>query len=240
MECFTIDESMPCTDQHRIPTEEDYVNFNTTRVSNLEGLLTSEAKKQVNSILNEKKEPLKVVVELFSIKVMTKDLWRLRPGPGGLFLNDIIINVYFRLLESLAAELKANLITFETLVYTLIEENKFKDAMKMIKLTSLNGIKHVLIPIHSPTGVGHWSLVVINVQERKICYYCSLGQYRLDVLQKITNFVKKNMSSVPDLKCEKIDGPMQGNDTDCGVFICTYAKLYVTGRIQGFEQDHHV
>ena len=30
---------------------------------------------------------------------------------------------------------------------------------------------------------------------------------------------------------------MQGNDTDCGVFICAYAKLYVTDRIPVFEQD---
>ena len=100
----------------------------------------------------------------------------------------------------------------------------------------------LLIPIHLIT---HWCLATIDLTKRKFCYYDSLKGKNLNCLEYLRQYIQQeslsrqctqyNFSEWPDIFHQDIPG--QRNDSDCGVFLCMYARKLSEGSPFLFTQD---
>ncbi len=118
----------------------------------------------------------------------------------------------------------------------------------------------VLLPIHHPpntpsgySGVGHWTLVVIRNNQRKIEHFDSIPQrdhFSLAVCDEIENWItspqaNNNNSNSSNRTSNTLlpgsidispwqrdfhpEGPHQDNESDCGVFVCKIAEELFKG-----------
>ena len=107
----------------------------------------------------------------------------------------------------------------------------------------------VFVPVHRPGGSGHWALIVVNVSNQSLTHYDPLHVYvnasgdaerdavlnylrseyaahhsglPLPAIWTLHNRTQPGVSSDVQLIAGKI--PIQSNDYDCGVFVCTYIE----------------
>jgi sentrin-specific protease 1 len=80
----------------------------------------------------------------------------------------------------------------------------------------------------------HWTLAIVYMQEKQICYYDSFGGYRKDLVNVLLRWIiqeakeRKNLSINQDewrfpKSEEKV--PKQYNGCDCGVFTILFANF---------------
>ena len=91
----------------------------------------------------------------------------------------------------------------------------------------------MLLPKHTPGGLGHWTCAAINFHEKTITYYDSMGGGGRNVLQILLRYLKdehenKKHSSLPNPEEYQLISlgtsiPQQSNESlDCGVFMCQF------------------
>ncbi|XP_043282359.1 sentrin-specific protease 1-like [Venturia canescens] len=99
----------------------------------------------------------------------------------------------------------------------------------------------ILVPVHLGN---HWCLIVIRMNEKEIHYYDSLKGDRTRYLDSMLKYLvaeakeKKRKEIIPQewkLTIKK-EIPVQENNYDCGVFVCTYAEHITADRIMKFSQ----
>ena len=103
----------------------------------------------------------------------------------------------------------------------------------------------LLIPIHTPTGVGHWSMVAVYVRKKQLKYYDSLSSGAESCLQilmeylKLEHQMKKNSPLDATNWSQVIERalPRQLNSYDCGVFCCKYGDFIATKSPLHFQQS---
>jgi Ulp1 family protease len=88
----------------------------------------------------------------------------------------------------------------------------------------------IFIPIHIDNC--HWTLAIVYIQEKKICYFDSFGTWRKDLTEALLKWViqeakvKKNLVINPNewrFPTGKEKVPKQYNGCDCGVFTILFA-----------------
>ena len=91
----------------------------------------------------------------------------------------------------------------------------------------------------------HWCLAVIDMRNKEINYYDSLGRTNyncLFALEKYLSDESMDKSKKPltmDFKIKHMDNiPQQTNNSDCGVFVCKLAEYISGGADINFTQKN--
>jgi len=94
----------------------------------------------------------------------------------------------------------------------------------------------ILVPVNIANI--HWALAVLDLTEKKLIYYDSLGQTSETVLENLAKWLTdeslsqhKHEQEISSWKrCFPVNIPLQNNSSDCGMFLCMYAEHIVSGR----------
>ena len=172
----------------------------------------------------------------------------------GMWLNDELINAYFDVLEKECANVGRKVYAYGShFVTSLIEYpggycyNNVRRWSNRFLPCDIFIAEKILVPINC--GNTHWILACIYMNERKIQIYDSLissGRPYEAYLQCLLKYLKDermykcntHLDTQPwDLISCQQDTPQQENCTDCGVFVCMFAKYIVRNEpLQGFNQ----
>ena len=109
-------------------------------------------------------------------------------------------------------------------------------------------LRLMLLPKHTPGGVGHWTCAAINFHDKTITYYDSKGGKGENVLQTLLRYLKdehedKKNSPLPSPEEYQLISfgtsiPQQNNFTDCGVFMCQFLNYLSNNDALNFNQSH--
>lgn len=171
----------------------------------------------------------RVVCRRFNIPLTVATFQRLDPG---IWLNDELINATLSLYTD-----KHNIWVFNTYFYDKLTHPvyNYANVQRWTKSVDLFAFRGVLIPIHV-SGV-HWTLAVADMKTETLHYFDSMGgrdgslilRHLLTYLQKEHQAKKLDaLSSAWTMRVwTKKEIPQQSNDFDCGVFVCTFARIMV-------------
>lgn len=136
---------------------------------------------------------------------------------------------------------------FNSFFFPTLQRDGYERVASWTRGVDLFDQDYVLIPVH--VLCDHWCLVVINVQRMRIDYYDSLynADHCIDLgLLKhylCREYAEKKMPLRPSSgqKGEEMEearwltyeprntAPQQRNESDCGVFVCQFARTFVQG-----------
>ena len=162
---------------------------------------------------------------------------------GSEYLNDRIINEYFRLIqERNEADLSLpKVFACCSQLYTGIVWRGQEATLDVYKRYDLRTKELIFFPIHNDQ-LFHWSLVVVETSTKVLYYFDSIPRER--IYSPAPRIIKKYMEKYYDNRGEKIffkikrrgDAPCQENGYDCGVFICQYAEKIARRSPLNFSQ----
>lgn len=171
-------------------------------------------------------------------EVTTEHLKSLQPQ--ALLVGDVI-DAYCRQLERrsvrfsdrLPSTLCVDLCTLESW-----EKGRFPQVLRRFRTENPFNKDLVLFPIHTPGVVGHFSLIVVRPQLKRVECYDSLGMSHKQKLYGVYAVLKyyagENKIAVDGSAWHLQDTvnttPRQQNGVDCGVFVCWYADQITRGR----------
>jgi len=171
------------------------------------------------------------LIEKFNYTLTVKDISTLK---GLNWLNDEVINFYFELLKERSNnnENLPNIHIMNTYFYSKYLEKGYKSVRRWTKRVNIFEKQLMFIPCHM-NGV-HWTLCVVNFDQKNIVYYDSMGAKKKEVVNDIKTYLqeehldkKKSKIDLSDWQsiCMGCDSPQQNNGSDCGVFTCTTAEF---------------
>jgi len=109
-------------------------------------------------------------------------------------------------------------------------------------------LRLMLLPKHTPGGLGHWTCAKINFHDKTITYYDSMGGGGRKVLQTLLRYIKeehqnKKNSPLPNPEEYQLISlgrsiPQQHNGSDCGVFMSQFLKYLSSNNAFNFHQTH--
>ncbi len=163
------------------------------------------------------------LAEIRSIIIEPKDLRTLQDGK---WLNDEVINFYFKLIEERS---QGSVFTLNTFFFKKLAGSGYDEVKRWTAKVNIFAYERILIPIHLPE---HWCLAELDMQEKKIFYYDSLGGMNetclIILLSWLINEHRVRKLPTPLIFSEwqliTPNSPRQGNGTDCGVFTCVTAE----------------
>lgn len=129
----------------------------------------------------------------------------------------------------LVAENSTGVCSFSTFFYTKLSSAGYSGVHNWIKDVDLFSMQLLLIPIHLET---HWCLATIDFTKKQFCYYDSLKGKNLTCLEYLRQYLQQESLN---RRCTQYtfsewsnifhdDIPEQYNSSDCGVFLCMYAR----------------
>ena len=123
-----------------------------------------------------------------------------------------------------------NIFALSTFFYPKLVAAGFDGVTNWVKEVNIFYMKLILVPIHLGT---HWCLATIDLCNCKFCYYDSMKGSNIICLQRLKEFMTKqatvmavthhNFMEWPSVHHSNIPG--QSNQSDCGVFVCMYARM---------------
>ncbi|XP_007897195.2 sentrin-specific protease 5 [Callorhinchus milii] len=156
---------------------------------------------------------------------------------GENWLNDQVINMYGELIVDAVPD-KVHF--FNSFFYKQLQTKGYNAVKRWTKKVDLFSKALLLIPVHLEI---HWSLLTVDLPNRKICLYDSQGIHFNSCVQNILRYLK---TEAGERNCpEFLEGwkafatmciPQQKNDSDCGVFVLQYCKCLALGRPFQFSQ----
>lgn len=176
----------------------------------------------------------KIVAVIGSDTLYEKDMEILKDPRG--WLNDKIINAYFRLLqEDLARTHPGKMIMMDSFLYPALQNHiqrreVYQDIVDEAMKQDPFSYDWILFPIHLHS---HWTLAIVNLPLGYMYYSDSLNQSSKTVFRDIQRFL-------PERTCWRTihlrdSVPQQTNSWDCGVFVCTMAKFIMLRLHHGVE-----
>ncbi|GAA6000909.1 hypothetical protein JCM10207_004714 [Rhodosporidiobolus poonsookiae] len=182
-------------------------------------------------------------------EVRGNDIWRLKPGE---WLNDSIIDFIGILinLRSKAADDKGDrgegerrlrkVHCFGQNFYKMFTESGFDKVKRWTRKFDTFDKDIIIVPINQ--GGNHWVCAAVNIADKRIEYYDSLGRARDSVYVNLRKWVEQehqNRKKEPiDLSSWENywddDRPQQGNAFDCGVFTCMFMES-LSRDVEGFD-----
>ncbi|XP_032887947.1 sentrin-specific protease 5 [Amblyraja radiata] len=156
---------------------------------------------------------------------------------GENWLNDQVINMYGELIVDAVPD-KVHF--FNSFFYKQLQTKGYNGVKRWTKKVDLFSKALLLIPIHLEI---HWSLLTVDLPNRKIWLYDSQGIHFNSCVQNILKYLK---TEAGERNCPTfLEGwkafatmciPQQKNDSDCGVFVLQYCKCLALGRPFQFSQ----
>uniref|UniRef100_A0A8U7NUW4 SUMO specific peptidase 2 n=1 Tax=Corvus moneduloides TaxID=1196302 RepID=A0A8U7NUW4_CORMO len=175
-------------------------------------------------------EPEDVLSRAFKLAVTREDICTLQPLG---WLNDSIVNFYMSLLvERSKKEGYPAVYAFNTFFYSKLSSTSHRGVKKWTKGVDIFKHDVLLVPIHLRI---HWTLLVVDLREKAIKYFDSLGQKGDHICKTVLKYLeeeskeKRNIEltasewTLRSLGAEEI--PQQSNGSDCGVFVCKFADF---------------
>ncbi|WVW81658.1 hypothetical protein I302_103653 [Kwoniella bestiolae CBS 10118] len=166
-----------------------------------------------------------------------KSIQRLK---NGTWLDDEIMNFYIALMDERAKE-KGNLKlhAFNSFFYQRLSEKGYSAVKRWTKKIDLFSKDLVIFPVN--IGNMHWTACAINLKEKRIEYYDSMGDFgahRNGIFRRVRGYLndehkerKKTPFDFEGWTEEFNDNtPQQDNGSDCGVFSCQTLEMITRGR----------
>ena len=153
-------------------------------------------------------------------------------------LNDQTINFMLEMLKTNRAS--SPFIFLNTFFYKKLE-NEYEKVKRWTKNLDYTKCKKIFVPVHDE-GLKHWFLVVVDLEEKTVENWDSLGRTN----EKQTGVIRKWITEEYDTKMNqkvvftektKNDIPRQDNGSDCGVFVYQYIERTVMGYPMNFGPD---
>lgn len=180
------------------------------------GILRDHVHRKITTVLSHK-PTFELVTKVGSIPLRYYDLDTLNPHG---WLNDEILNAYLYLI----AKTFPSITVHSTHLLPLIEKHnteyeKVKKASRLLPTIS-TGIH--MFPVH--TGV-HWYLAILDPAAR-VLYFIDSGTPSLSHQNSVLRTICQAVGSCTSYDLTMIDIPSrkQTNGSDCGVFVCQYAR----------------
>jgi len=221
--------------------------------------LSTDEEDQVDEALAPGRQKTEVLVEFMNVPVSRYDMATLRPG---CWLNDEVINLFFKLLEGREAKataakaagktddpfIQAPRCHFcQTNFYTKLVGGgyDYKQVRRWTKKVDVFTKELIIVPYHCHGN--HWTLAVINFKLKRFEYYDSLFGHEGSILQDLRKWLcdesldKKKVafdtSDWTDLAFKSQSGnPRQQNGHDCGVFMARTADYLSRNGLLDFSQ----
>ena len=180
----------------------------------------------------------------FGIVLRRQDFWTLKNSE---WLNDQVsqsiislpclffvlqvINFYLKLL----AQTFNDIYVYSTFFYPKLLSCGYNAVQQWTHGEDMFSKRLLLFPIHLSI---HWCLVAVDVAEHCISYYDSLKKANPNCLKAIHNYLVQHSSnhSLSWKQIHRSDIPEQLNSSDCGVFVCMYARCLSYASLLNFSQ----
>lgn len=192
--------------------------------------------------------PEGVVCQPFAVPITRRHLACLLPDQ---WLNDEVVNCYFRILQDKGGGAYWCLNSF---FWPLLEERGHWGVRRWSARAGMDvaRLSAVLMPIHLKGC--HWALGVLDIKARGFRYYDSLGytppvklvprlheyfegelaQARLGCKGQHQGIQNRRQAPWVLLQSDRLV-PQQQNTFDCGVFMCAFAERFIAGAPIYFE-----
>ena len=176
-----------------------------------------------------------VITELNGVRILGTDFRRFQCGKE---FNDSIIDFYYKLIQNRAEKNSATMpsvYAFSTYWWPIVSSQPFdKHIAGWTKKVDLSDFDILLFPINRNN---HWSLVVVDQRVKVIEYFdplkfqdCGATTVVRDYLVDERLYYTRNLISKTDWRIITFDKfHRQNNSTDCGVYICAFAKYRTNG-----------
>lgn len=95
----------------------------------------------------------------------------------------------------------------------------------------LEQAKYVFLPINDNPDVNqveggaHWSLLVLDVAQKRALYYDTLQNTNYEYAHKTTRSIARYLNETLQLTVE--EAPQQANGSDCGILVCEMTAVLV-------------
>lgn len=185
-----------------------------------------------DSVLNawdDKLNKNETLIRKFNLEMKRQDLLTLK---GNQWLNDMIVNFYFELINQRNRENDKlpKVHCFNSFLYTSFVQGGYARVKNYSRQTDIFDKDILVFPIFLNN---HWRLVVVKFRTKRIFYLDSLSKVGRNILNSIKDYLiaeHRNKKGKPlDFKtwdCGAYPNtPQQSNGNDCGVFMCQFAKL---------------
>ncbi|CAF0861672.1 unnamed protein product, partial [Brachionus calyciflorus] len=174
------------------------------------------------------------IVKAYGINITQNDLHSLTTNAC---LNDQIINFYLNLLCNSFVSRKAY--TLDSLISSKILSTDHRGLSKSLYKTNLTSFELLFIPLHVKGN--HWALLVFDVVKKHILFMDSIYPVDILIVQRVASTLSKYLnvlkeSSSWQIILDKVFPKQINNLTDCGVFICQYAKYLISDLPFDFSQ----
>lgn len=158
------------------------------------------------------------------------------------WIDDNIINFYFGLICERSKENRnlPKVFAFDTHFLQKLETDGCDGVKRWSRRTNIINFDYILIPVHKGS---HWCLAVVDLNQKSIKYYDSMGAPNNHVLNQIEVFLKTKFADLDasDWHKENVANiPQQQNNSDCGIFCCMFAEFISRRREITFSQKHMI
>jgi len=193
-----------------------------------------------------------ILASRFSVDLTRRQLECLRPGE---WLNDEVINFYFKLLQERTKAIKAspqvwfaNSFFWGKLAGPGAKEYNYKEVRRWTIKAKVDifALDYVIFPMN--IGETHWAMGAIDIKAKGFRYFDSMtdrpNKNFVPFLQRYVADEHKAKKSAPlqgaedwNLIPAEPPAPQQRNGYDCGVFTCMFADRFSAGKPLDFDQD---
>jgi len=176
------------------------------------------------------------------------DIATLQPGKP---VNGDVINAFLRIVErrSVCCDQMPLVFAFDSRFFVRWDEGKnLNEKYENTKYRSRDIVRLcdydlIMFPLHDTTTslADHWALIVVHVRQKMIVAYDSLEREHEQRCKDVFTFLDmdvraKNPGSgrLDESSWEFVKSvpecPRQGNEVDCGVYVCAFADLLARGK----------
>ncbi|KAJ6637597.1 Sentrin-specific protease 1 [Pseudolycoriella hygida] len=189
--------------------------------------------------------PKTILINKFNFQITRDDISTLQWEPDLKWLNDEVINFYMSLLtERGSQEGYSKVYAMNTFFIQRLFSGGYSAVKRWTKKVDLFACDIIPVPVH--VGGIHWCMAIINMKEKTIKYYDSMGGPNNKVLSALEDYLREESLDKRKVafdlsgwsKENVTNNPRQQNGSDCGVFSCMTAEFICRNRPIIFSQQH--
>ncbi|KAH8254149.1 hypothetical protein KR032_008709, partial [Drosophila birchii] len=189
-----------------------------------------------------------VIVKKFNLEMCRSDI---RTLFGSSWLNDNVINFYMELLTERSEQNVGQLpsvYAMNSYFLQRLTEKGYWAVRRWTRKVDLFSKQIIPVPVHFNGHPAHWSMAIIDMRDKAIRYYDSMGLSNKTVLVTLKKYLQKESLDkrqqpfdTKNFKIEDVKNvPRQFNGDDCGVFCCMFAEYLTRDAPLTFTQNNMV
>ncbi|CAF0837588.1 unnamed protein product [Brachionus calyciflorus] len=226
-----FDNAPAQTNQKKPSSSTSSIRFNSKNI-----YLYSSQTIDLSQDSSNSKNDQPIIVKAFGIELFQSDLSELTSRAK---LNDKTLNFYMNLLcMSLGKE---KFVTIDSLLIQKILSSDLRGIAKCLDKYNQSSYCLFLFPLLIDKN--HWSLLVFNKCLKKVIYFDSVYDIKenYSTIKKVVLTLSKYISVLKDAENWELTqnylAPKQTGDSDCGIYVCQYAKYFGQNQYFDFKQE---